>query len=123
MRRIYKKNVIQGLEDLSSRGFQEVAWFKNNQGLSSSFGDDVNAVFDDTALGDMLENEETVFGKAADDALRDLDESTNAIDEFTMSDEEILNAPEMDIVRQKAALALELVKASDGSESTVEIVE
>lgn len=36
--------------------------------------------------------------------------------------EEIINDPKMEIVRQKAAMALELIKASDGSESTVRFV-
>ncbi len=122
MNKVYKTVVIESLEDLSNRAFQEVAWFENNQGLSSSFGDDVSAVFEDSALEHALNAGDIVFGEAADTALRELNEIVEAIG-YDRDDAELIDAPEMDIVRQKAALALELVKASDGVESTVEIVE
>jgi hypothetical protein len=123
MIKVYKNNIIEGLNYLSSYELQKIAWFENDQGLSSSYVEDVESVFDDTGLDDALNEGHVVFDKKTDSALRELDESTNSIDEFTQTDEEIFNSPEMAIVRKKAAKALELVLASDGAESTVEIIE
>ena len=61
MIKVYKTNVIEGLKDLASRDFQAVAWFENDQGLSSSYADDVNAVFDDTGLDTALGSVDVLF--------------------------------------------------------------
>lgn len=58
---VYKKNVMQGLKDLASRQFQLIAWFDNDQGLSSAFSEDVEAVFMDTGLEAALDAGEVVF--------------------------------------------------------------
>lgn len=122
--KIFKQNVEKALEDLANPSFSRtISTAEGNKIWYFSFAELVLAVFDDTALSNIIEEGETVFSKEADAALKDLDESTNAIDELTQTDEEIFNSPEMEVVRQKAARALELVRASDGSESTVEIVE
>ncbi|MEK6745701.1 MAG: hypothetical protein AABY33_01535 [Pseudomonadota bacterium] len=120
--KIYKTNIIKGLEDLASYHFQKIAWFENDQGLSSSFSEDVEAVFMDTGLEDALDANEIVFGKEVDEALRDLDKTVDGIG-YHRDERELINSPEMRIVRVKAAKVLELIKASDGRESTVEIIE
>ena len=124
MKRIYIKNLIEALEDLSNYNFQKIAWFPNNKNLCSSYVEDVIAVFDGSGLDAALSTGEVIFDIATDKAFRDLEESTNAIDEFTQSDEEILDSPEMAIVREKAAIALALVKASvvEGN-GTIKIIE
>ena len=122
MHRIYKSNVIEALEYLSYYEFQKVAWFPNDKDLMASYNENVMWVFDDTNLNDALNDGKIIFGKAADDALRDLDKETDKIEGNDFSEEEIIDMPQMQIIRQKAAKALELVKASDGSETTVEIV-
>ncbi len=118
---VYKKNVMQGLKDLASRQFQLIAWFDNDQGLSSAFSEDVEAVFMDTGLEAALDAGEVVFGKEADAALRDLDKTCDTVG-YHRDERELVNSPEMEIVRQKAAKALALIEASDGRESTVEIL-
>ena len=123
MIKVYKCNILEGLQQLSDRNFQAIAWFENDRGLSSSFIDEVNAIFDDSGLDYAFNNGETVFGRDADNALRELDSATNNIDEFNQSDKEIFYSKEMQTVREMAAKALALVKASDGLESTVEIIE
>jgi hypothetical protein len=123
MIKVYKENIIEGLKQLSDREFQRIAWFENDQGLSSSFIDDVNGVFDETGLDYAFNKDKCVFGAEADNALKDLDKDTKAIDELNQSDSEIFYSSEMQIIREKAAIALALVLASDGSESTVEIIE
>lgn len=121
-RKVYKNVLVKALKDLSDIDFQKIAWFENDQALSSSFADDVNAVFDDTGLEIALKNNEIIFGKAADVVLHELGKAIDAVNEFR-PEEEIINDPLMQVVREKAAKALELIKASDGSESTVEIIE
>ena len=120
---IYKRNVIEALHDLSSLEFQNVAWFPNNQGLSSDFTDDVNAVFDDFRLLKALHaTNMIVFSVQADQALRELNEICDDVG-YDKNEYDLIHSPNMQIVREKAAKALALVLASDGSESTVEIIE
>ena len=120
---IYRNNVIEELQALSDRSFQEVAWFENDQGLAYFFNDIVNDIFDDFNLEKALYEEGvTVFSRDADVALRDLNDAVELIG-ADVPESVIIDLPEMEVVRQKAAKALALVLASDGSESTVEIVE
>jgi hypothetical protein len=119
---IYRDNVVEALKYLSDYNYQKTTWFENNQSLIGSYNENVMWVFDDTTLSDALVSGETIFGKIVDDALRDLEKETDKIEGDDYSEAEILHMPQMEVIRQKAAKALALVKASDGSESTVEIV-
>ena len=108
---------------LSDYQFQKLAWFLNDRGVVASYNENVMWVFDDTALGDALDEGEVIFGANADNALRDLESETDKIEGDDYLEEEIIDMPQMQVIREKAARALELVLQSDGSESTVEIVE
>ncbi len=122
--KIYKSNVEKGLEQLIDPSFSRtVSTTEGEKIWYFSFTELVLAIFDDTALLDILGEGEIVFSKEADMALLELYKATNAIHEFNQTDDQIFNSPEMEIVREKAAKALALVKASTGKESTVEIVE
>lgn len=123
MIRIYKNNIIEALKALADYKFQKTAWFKNNQGLSYSYNENVLDLFYDSTLDDALKTDEVVFGKMADDALRDLELATTKIEGDNYSDIVLIDLPQMQVIRQKAAKALALIKVSDGSESTVEIIE
>ncbi len=123
MNRIYKDLLVTALQQMASYDFQKIAWFKNDQGLRSSFEEDYFAVFDDTGLAYALEHSDVVFGKEADNALHDLDDATNAVDEFLWTPEEILNSPEMQVVREKATTALKFIQESKAEGVTVEFVE
>jgi len=118
---VYKKNITEGLKDLASKSFQQIAWFENDQGLCSSYSDDVCAVFEGTGLQEALRNNEIVFSKEADAALNQLDEMVEAIG-YNRDERELINAPEMEAVPLMAARCLELIESSEGSESTVEII-
>lgn len=120
--KVYKSNIIEALGWLSNYDYQKIAWFPNNIGIMNSYAESVMAVFDDTGLVDALNNKKIVFGKEADDALRELEHATEAIDELSMSDDEIIDSIAMAKVRAKASRALALVESSDDSESTVEII-
>ncbi len=117
--KVYKFNVIDGLQHLFSKEWQIEAWIKEND-IWSSFVDEVETVFLDSGLEGILDKE-TIFGKEADQALRELNIMVDAIG-YDRDERELIDAPEMEAVRQKAAEALALVLASDGSESTVEII-
>lgn len=122
--RIYKKNVIEALQALSNYEFQKVAWFENNQGLMYSFSENISDLFDDFYLEKALyDGKVIVFDKETDQALRDLNDAVTRIMHNSLSEKELLNHPKMQVVREKAAKALASIEASDGSESTVEIVE
>ncbi|MFO0109701.1 MAG: hypothetical protein ACK52W_04100 [Alphaproteobacteria bacterium] len=122
--RIYKSNVLQALKNLSSYDFQRIAWFENDQGLMYSFNENVSDLFDDFHLEEALyEDGVIVFSSRADHALRDLNEAVEKINGRDYREEVLIALPEMQIVRQKAAYALALIQASDGKESTVEIIE
>ncbi len=119
---IYKENIIDALEALADREFQSVAWFPNDQGLIYSYNESVEDAFYDSTVYDALKAGEIVFGKVADDALRDLEKETQKLDDFDYPTEILIDLPQMQIIRKKAAYALMLVKASDHSESTVEFL-
>ncbi len=81
-------------------------------------------MFDDFHLEKALYDDGViVFSREADQAIRDLNDEVVKIDSYDYSEEVLIALPEMQIIREKAAKALELVKVSDGRESTVEIVE
>jgi hypothetical protein len=120
---IYKNNIIEALENLSSYEFQSVAWFDNDNGLSYSYNENVMDLFYDSTLDDALKSGHFVFSKEADHELIHLEHETSLLDDDNYNAITLLNSPQMQIVREKAAEALALVLASDGSESTVEIIE
>ncbi len=123
MIKIYKKNIIDALQALSNREFQEIAWFENEQDLSYSYNEAVLDLFYDSLLIDMLKSGEVVFSDVADRTLSELEYDSKSLDDDDYNASVLISLPEMEAVRQKAAEALALVLASDGSESTVEIIE
>ena len=124
MTKIYKTNIIEGLKDLSDINYQTDIWLNkdNPDELVDSFIEAANMLFDDSSVDYYIEKGHVLFDNQSTKALKDLSVAVDAVDEFR-SEEEIINDPKMQIVREKAAYALELILKSDGSESTVEIVE
>jgi|CXWL01.1.fsa_nt_gi hypothetical protein len=129
-KRVYKGNIVNILQGLSDRNYQERVWLNINnlEGLVDSFVEAVCMLFDDCVVGDYLKEGEILFDLRTTNALHELDVAIGAVkasDENGQyrSQEEIINDPLMQVVREKAAKALELIEASDGRESTVEIIE
>lgn len=119
---MYIENLIESLRALASREFQKVAWFENDLGAMSSFGDDVSDLFDDHNLKDILYEEGVVvISKEVHQLLQELDRITDNIG-YDKSESEIIDSPEMEKIRQKSAKILGLIKNNDGSESTVRFV-
>jgi len=122
--KIHKPILIKALKELSDRDYQVKVWLNTgaNLGMTLSFTEAVNNVFDDACVSGALEENLIIFDKKVTRALQELHDATDAVDEFR-SGEEIINDPLMEIVRKKAAIALDLIKSSDGSEGNIEIVE
>jgi hypothetical protein len=123
-KKIYKGNIVNALNSLANRHHQERIWLNqyNPRGLVDSFIEAANTLFDDCVVGDYLEEGEILFDRATTNAFKELDAAVDSVDEFR-SEEDIINDPLMEIVRQKAAKALALIEASNGRESTVEIID
>ena len=120
---IYKENIEGILSELSDGNYQERVWVQasHEDGMTISFVESINMLFDDCLVGDYLAAGEILFDRKVTEALRELDKAQEAIDEFR-PEEAIITDPLMESVRQKAATALALIEASDGRESTVEII-
>jgi len=123
-KRIYKGNIVSILYGLSNRDYQENIWLNRNnpRGLVDSFVETVNMLFDDCVVGDYLQEGQILFDRSVTKALIDLHEATDAVNEFR-PEEEIVTDPLMRVVREKAARVLALIHASDGRESTVDILD
>lgn len=122
--KIYKRILLDSLLELSDIEYQRRVWLNCNNfsGDMSSFVEAANNFLGDSLVKTTLNQNEILFDKKTTKALQELSGVINAVDEYR-PEEEIINDPLMQIVREKAAKALELVKASDYSESTVDIVE
>ncbi|MBY0406772.1 MAG: hypothetical protein K2Q01_03710 [Rickettsiales bacterium] len=106
---------------LADYELQKAIWLHETD-IWSSFNDEVEAVFLDSGIEEMLNQGEVVFGKNADNALRELVKTADNIG-YHRDERELVHTAEMENLRHKAAKALALIQATDGSESTVEIVE
>jgi DNA-directed RNA polymerase subunit K/omega len=121
--KIYKKILVQALKEISDKDYQKRIWLNTGDSpiMTISFSEAANNIFDDALVTDALENNQIIFDKNVTQALRELDKAVDAVDEYR-DEEEIIDDPLMEIVRQKAAKALELIQSSNGSESTVEVI-
>lgn len=108
MKDLFEKNVIEGLQDLASYDFQKTAWLASSGPVVSSFVEDVCYLFDSTGLKNVLKSKEQAFTPQIDQALRELHDATDAVNE-DRPPQEILDDPLMQIVREKAAEALRLI--------------
>src|ERR1700722_15051860 len=106
MTQVYKDNVIKYLPDLADYNYQKRVWAtgKYQPGdMSPDFVEACCQLFDDTGLGDALADGQIVFGKVADQALRDLSDATKKVDDKNKPNRMIINTPAMQNVREKAA--------------------
>lgn len=120
--KIYKDILVQALRELADKDYQERIWLNNGDKptMTLSFVEAVNNVFDDALVKDALQARRIIFDEKVTQALWDLHTATDAVDEFR-PEEEIINDPLMDVVREKAARALFLINISKGEGSAVDI--
>jgi len=121
--KIYIENVIDILRKLSDKDYQIAIWLNrhNPDNRIGSFDETVNMLFDDSIIGDLLEDSEVIISKGVTKNLQSLSDEIDKIDE-SLLEEEIVNHPSMDVIRKIATKTLAHIQASDGSESTVRFV-
>ena len=119
---IYKHNVTDQLKILSNKKYQKDIWLNRNNPdkLVGSFIEAACMLFDDCAITDYLKQGEILFDEKVTQVLVELATAVDAVDEFR-DEEEIINDPLMDVVREKAARALFLINISTYEGSTVDI--
>lgn len=125
-RKIYIENVIDILRDFVDKEYQVKVWLNvsNTDNLVGSFYESASMLFDDCIIADLLEDGEIIISKDVTKILQEISDVIDDIDNIDgyRPEEEIIDDPKMQIVREKTAHALELIEASDGSESTVNFV-
>lgn len=127
-KRIYKSNIVGILGELADKEYQLQAWLNVGRKpvMTISFIEAACMLFDDCTISHYLKAGEVIFDKNVTQALWDLSEAVDAVSEFDQNgefrrEEDIINDPRMDIVRQRAARALFLINISTGEGSTVDI--
>ena len=122
--KINKGILIQALKELADETYQRRIWLNTGDrpGMTLSFTEAAINVFDDACVAPALEEGKVILDPNVTQALQELHNATNAVSEYRPP-EEIINDPMMETVRQRAARVLSLIEASDGRESTIEIVE
>ena len=113
MIRVYN-TLLDDLEKASKYDRQKYEWLDNEEGIVSSFTEDYYSLF----WGIMFDYERSsfIFGHEIDDALKDLHALMAAIDGYKYTEEEILNMPEMLVIREEAARILKMLKEPNPNE-------
>src|SRR5690606_36563323 len=112
------------LKDFASYDFQKTIWFENEYKLCSSFDEDVEKVFLDSGLGEVLAEGRVVFGNEADASLKKLQEACDMLGyDWAGKEKELLELPGMGVVRDLAKHCLNLIRKSNGFEGTVELAD
>jgi hypothetical protein len=113
MIRVYN-TLLDDLEKASNYDRQKYEWLDNEEGIVSSFTEDYYSLF----WGIMFDYERSsfIFGHEIDDALKDLHALMAAIDGYKYTEEEILNMPEMLVIREEAARILKMLKEPNPNE-------
>lgn len=121
--KIYIENIIDILKELSDKEYQTNVWLhmNNPNNWVGSFTEAVCGLFDDCAIDSLLKENEVIISKPITEILQSMADVIDNIDGHR-PEEEIIDDPKMQIVRDKAARILALIEASDGSESTVQFV-
>ena len=105
------ERILDCLEELSSnREHQLALWNGEIEGVQASFTEAVCGLFDDAGLTRMLDSGELdrTYSKALCLKARRLGALTHKIDDHRISDEEILNLPQMNSLRETAGELLAL---------------
>ena len=112
MTMIDKHDVLDCLRELSNAQFQRRVWLASSGPEVSSFSEAVCQLFDDTGLGDALDRGSPVFSAAADSTLKNLMQAASRVDR-SLSPGSLIDAPQMDLIRNLAAMAIEQISAAN----------
>lgn len=122
---IFKGHFFNSLRQLSDRDYQERIWANQNnpEGLVASYTEAVIGFFDDALVADALGSGAIIYDKKVTQTLHELSDAVDHLDEDNRYTMEVINDPKMQIIRDKATEALQLIEASDASENTVAFIE
>jgi hypothetical protein len=115
MIRVYN-TILDDLEKTSSYERQKYEWLDNEEDIISSYTEDYYSLFWDSCLMFDYERSDVVFGPEIDDAIKNLHALMAAIDGYKYTEEEILNMPEMVVIREEAARILKMLKEPNPNE-------
>jgi hypothetical protein len=115
---IYLENLIEALRHLSNAEFQRRAWLASEGPVVSSFCEDVEQVFDDTGLSDVLNSgrRPPELDERTLSILKDLSLAVDQVDD-SVAPELLLRDQNVERVRQLAARALAQLLQSRVAES------
>jgi hypothetical protein len=99
--------LMESLEHLADRAFQERAWLGHDAPEMSSFAEQVSQTFDDTGLSAVIAGPEldAIVGVDAASALRGLNTAVDRVDQW-LPPAELIDHPDMQSVREHARRAL-----------------
>lgn len=119
---IYASILVSALRELADKDYQANVWLNTGAtpDMTLSFVEAANNIFDDAMVKDALRAGAIIYDTRVIQALRELDDAVDAVNEFR-PEEEIINDPLMQTVREKAAHTLYLIQVSTGEGSTVDI--
>lgn len=123
---IFKNRMFALLRELADKSYQIVSWAEgqNPEGSHSiSFNEAVIELFDDSLLSDALKRGAIIYDKKVTQALHELSDTVDPLDDYGRDTMEVINDPLMQKARDKATEVLELIKVSDKSENTVTFIE
>lgn len=129
MEKIYLQNVVGILKELADKDYQTRVWVHGEieSGMTISFVEGANMLFDDSIVSYLLENDEIILDRRVTKALQELSNAFDKVDEYESgtnkfrAEQEIVEDLAMETVRQRALETLRLIEASNHSESTVRI--
>jgi hypothetical protein len=102
--------VQEELRELANRDVQSRRWLASSGPEISSFTEAVSGLFDDSGLGDALDQGGVVYSPAADRLLRELETAIRRVNS-SRSPAQVIADKEMETVRSLAARALALIEA------------
>jgi len=111
MSNLIKPPIISSLQELADYDFQRRVWLASTGPEISSFTEAVSGLFDDSGVGDALEQHSLIFSTDIDSLFRNLRKELREID-HTRPPAAIISDPRMDRVRTIAADLLALLQPS-----------
>jgi len=111
---VYADNIVYSLKHASDYNFQKQTLLNPTGPYVWIFHEDYDAIYEDNGLEVAWKKGKIVFSKEADAALLDLAilmlPLVKEQSKKNIPDRILVDMPEMDIIRQKAAFALKLVR-------------
>jgi hypothetical protein len=105
---VYEEMVRYALSELADEDHQRQLWTSLTPSGQSSLEECWERLFDDSGLGDALDQQAEVFGEQPDQCLRELDAALRQVS-ATESADDVIASDEMVLVRSLASKTLGLL--------------